>query len=103
MPATRAKAPVHTGWWQIDVDPLPSRGYGVQVGVFSNYQTITEEVNRLSPHYNFPMAIRPEVLNGQTVFKLVFGPFPTQAAARDFETKYERAEGKSAYVLDMGE
>ncbi len=102
-PATRARASDHNGWWHIKVKPLPAKGYGVQVGVFSSYDTINDEINRLSPHYNYPMAIRSGMLNGRQVFKLVFGPFPSMDVARQFESIYERGEDRQAYIVNMGE
>lgn len=102
-PSTRARASAHAGWWQVSVASLPSQGYGLQVGVYSNYETILTEIHRLEPHYDYPMAIRAELLNGQTVFKLVFGPFADRSAAKQFERKYERSEGRDALVVEMGE
>lgn len=102
-PSTRARASAHAGWWQVSVKSLPSQGYGLQVGVYSNYETILTEIHRLQPHYDYPMAIRAELLNGQTVFKLVFGPFADRSAAKQFERKYERGEGRDAVVVELGE
>lgn len=100
---TRARATQHTGWWLVDVKPLPNRGYGVQVGVFASYETVLQEINRLGGHYDYSMAIRSEFLNGQAVYKLVFGPFPNETQARQFERKYETSEGRDAVVILMGE
>lgn len=102
-PSTRARASAHAGWWQVSVASLPSKGYGLQVGVYSNYETILTEIHRLQPHYDYPMAIRAEPLNGQTVFKLVFGPFADRSTAKQFERKYERGEGRDAVVVELGE
>ena len=101
-PATRARSSQHSGWWAIDISPLPSQGYGVQVGVYARYETILEEIDRLKPHYDYPMAIRAELFEGQTVFKLIFGPFPNQNAARQFERKFERSEGDGAVLVELG-
>ncbi len=102
-PSPRARAAAHAGWWQVSVASLPSQGYGLQVGVYSNYETILTQILRPQPHYDYPMAIRAELLNGQTVFKLVFGPFADRSAAKQFERKYERGEGRDAVVVEMGE
>lgn len=102
-PSTRAKSALHSGWWKVSITPLPSLGYGVQVGVYARYETILEEINRLQPHYQYPMAIRAELLGGQTVFKLIFGPFPNSTLARQFEQQFERSEGTRAVLVELGD
>ena len=101
--ATRARTGTPGGWWKVEASPVATQGYGVQVGVFSQYEAILQEISRLSPIYRYPMAVRAEQLRGQTVFKLVFGPFPDEARAREFKQRYDRAERATALVIWLGE
>lgn len=101
--STRSRSQPHPGWWQVETKPLPSQGYGVQVGVYANYETILQELNRLTGAYNYPMAIRAETLRGKTVFKLVFGPFPDEERARQFKSRLDRGEGLRTVVILMSE
>ncbi len=101
--ASQARTGTPGGWWKVEASPVAGQGYGVQVGVFSQYEAILQEISRLSPTYRYSMAIRAEQLRGQTVFKLVFGPFPDEARAREFKQRYDRAERATALVIWLGE
>ena len=87
--------------FKISLIPQESKGFGVQTGVFANYENVMKEVAKLEDSYRQDVLVSIQKLNGQTLFKVMVGPFPTYGHARKFTTSFERDEKREAIILNL--
>ena len=61
----------------------PSTGWGVQVGAYTSFDGASNQGKQLQTYFKQPAFIKPQTLNGQTLYKLLIGQFtdPRQATA----------------------
>lgn len=90
------------GLFQFDVQPQTAKGFGVQVGVFAQYGNVLINTNKVRRALNQPTLVNINELNGQTVYKLIVGPFSTKAAAKKV-AKEATKKGIKNFVTDLGQ
>jgi len=61
----------------IGTPSVPPRKIVVQVGVYSSYENVVQQVKFLETKFNTPVNISSSTANGQTYYHLLAGPFQT--------------------------
>ncbi|WP_353482041.1 thioredoxin family protein [Haliscomenobacter sp.] len=79
-----------------------SRKMGVQVGVYSSYENVVQQVRYLEKKFNTPVNISSSNSNGQTYYHLIAGPFKTPALLENYLNALQR-EGIKGVVKDLGQ
>lgn len=64
--------------------PRANLGYGVQVGVYSDYNNAVQQVGRLEKKFEQPVNIFAGKTEGKTTYSIVVGLFKTQAQAAEY-------------------
>lgn len=93
----------HPGWYLVELEAMPERGYGVQVGVFTDYDTVLDEIAWLRQEFGYPTMVSHTELNGYIAFRVAFGPFPDRSKAVQFEQEFEQRSGRSAFTIGLGQ
>lgn len=65
-------------------------GYGVQVGAFSNHDSVKREAQKLENRFNTEVFIFPTQSRGKTIYKMVIGSFPSKTEAVYFMNKLKK-------------
>jgi thioredoxin-related protein len=89
---TVAEKPKSTGFglYEIAVRKQESEGYGVQVGVFSTYETVLAQASTLKRRYSKKTLVHIDEYNGSVVYKLVLGAFSSKRDAAYFRNDLRR-------------
>ncbi|MEM1124414.1 MAG: S8 family serine peptidase, partial [Bacteroidota bacterium] len=69
------------GLFKFTVERQPSEGYGVQIGVFKEYGNVLIAAEKLQTKFNSPTVVNINELAGETVYKVLIGPFATKSEA----------------------
>lgn len=87
-----AEKPSSTGFglYEIAVRKQESKGYGVQVGVFSTYETVLAQASVLTRKYSKKTLVHIDEYNGSVVYKLVLGAFSSKREAAYFRNDLRR-------------
>ncbi|WMX15174.1 MULTISPECIES: thioredoxin domain-containing protein [unclassified Aureispira] len=88
----QAEKPVSSGLglYEVAVRKQESRGYGVQVGVFSTYETVLAQASTFKRKYSKKTLIHIDEYNGSIVYKLVLGAFNSKRDAAYFRNDLRR-------------
>ncbi len=60
------------------------KGFGIQIGVFTDYQNALDEVKRLENKFNQPVNLFGDKQNGKQTYKVIIGLFSNKSAAQEF-------------------
>ena len=84
--------PMSTGFglYEVAVRKQESKGFGVQVGVFSTYETVLAQASLLKRKYTKKTLIHIDKHNGSVVYKLVLGTFKSKRDAAYFRNDLRR-------------
>jgi thioredoxin-related protein len=85
-----APQPTGSGLYEIAVSKQSSKGFGVQVGVFSTYEGVLEEASKFKRKYTKKTVIHIDEYNGSTVYKLLLGVFDSRREAAFFRNDLRR-------------
>ena len=88
------------GLFKFTVERQPSKGYGVQIGVFAEYGNVLIQAEQLQGEFDSPVVVNINELNGKTVYKVVVGPFSTKGEATKTWKKVI-ASGRDAFVTNL--
>lgn len=78
------------GLYEIAVRKQESQGYGVQVGVFSTYETVLSQASKFKRVYSKKTLIHIDEHNGSVVYKLLLGAFKAKREAAYFRNDLRR-------------
>lgn len=78
------------GLYEIAVRRQASEGYAVQVGVYSSYETVLEQASKMKGRYNKKTIVHIARLQGDVVYKLLLGQFPSKRDAAYFRNDLRR-------------
>ena len=87
-----APNPASTGFglYEIAVRKQESKGHGVQVGVFSSYETVLSQASVFKRRYSKKTLIHIDKYNGSVVYKLILGTFNSKREAAYFRNDLRR-------------
>jgi cell division protein FtsN len=60
------------------------KGYGIQIGVYTDYSNALVEVRRLEQKFNQPVNLYGGEQNGKQVYKVIVGLFSSKPEAQQF-------------------
>jgi len=78
------------GLYEIAVRKQESNGHGVQVGVFSSYETVLSQASVFKRRYSKKTLIHIDKYNGSVVYKLILGTFTSKREAASFRNDLRR-------------
>ncbi len=93
--------PIGKGLYKFSFEALPSEGYGLQVGVFENYDGLLEQANGLQKKFHRNILVHVDELKGKTVYKLILGPFNSHRAALTYGEVLQTKEGTGGVVVHL--
>jgi thioredoxin-related protein len=73
--------PTGKGLYRVRIEKQDSDGYGLQLGVYENYEAIFKEMEKLQANHHRNILVHISEMNGRTVYHLILGPFNSQRAA----------------------
>lgn len=76
------------------------KGFGVQVGVYSSYESLLTSVVQLQEQFFDNTLMSVEEMNGKTVYKVVLGPFPDRKTAEGYK-KALKAKKIQGFIIDL--
>jgi len=84
--------PTSTGFglYEVAVRKQESKGHGVQVGVFSSYETVLSQASTFKRRYTKKTLIHIDEHNGSVVYKLILGAFKSKREAASFRNDLRR-------------
>ncbi len=101
-PAEPYVAPISSGegLFEFNVRRVPSVGYSIQIGAFSQYGNVLTEVDKLKGMFDQSILIHIANLNGQTVYKILVGTFDSRDMAVNFQYQMRNA-GVEGIIKDL--
>lgn len=78
------------------------KGYGIQVGVFTDYSNAVQEVGRLERRFEQPVNIFTGNQDGRQMYKVVIGLFPLKSKAEDY-LNYLQRNDVLGFIRDLAE
>lgn len=90
------------GLFEFGVKRHPSKGFGVQIGVFAQYGNVLKEVERLSGIFDKPILVNINTLEGKTVYKIIVGAFDTRREAIAYRNIMRR-KNVDGVIKDLSE
>ena len=78
------------------------KGYGVQVGSFSDYDNVMKRVAELQGQWfkNILMSVE-QGSGGGKIYKIILGPFPDQATATSYKKHAKRKKKLDGFVVSL--
>lgn len=98
--APEAPSKTGLGLYEIAVRKQESTGYGVQVGVFSSYETVFAQASKFKRKYTKKTLIHIDEHNGSVVYKLLIGTFKSRRDAAYFRNDLRR-ENVDGLIKDL--
>lgn len=82
--APEVPQPSGMGLYEVEVRKQASQGFGVQVGVYSSYETVLAQASKFKSKYTKRTLIHIDQYNGSVVYKLLLGTFNSRREASYF-------------------
>lgn len=89
-----------SGLYHFMVDPLPSKGWGVQTGALREYGNVLKMVDQLQKMFGKRVIININELNGEPNYKTILGPFNTRNEAKAFQQQVTAA-GIDSFLTNL--
>jgi thiol-disulfide isomerase/thioredoxin len=102
-PMSGTPTPVGKGLYRFHFEMQPSEGYGVQVGVYENYDGLLKKADSLQRNFHRNLLINVGELKGKSVYKLILGPFNSRRAAATYAENLKSKEGLEGVVVFLTE
>ena len=87
--------------YKIELTRPEKKGFGVQVGSFSEYSNVMTRVAQLQGLWFKNILISIEKGPNGKVYKLILGPFPTQKAAGSYKKNMKKKKRIDGFVVDL--
>ncbi len=90
------------GLYKMQVLKLESKGFGVQVAGYSDYQSVVQQVAVLQKKWFKGATVFVDELNGKPYYKVILGPMPTREEASSYcDSIKKKYNAKGAFVVDL--
>jgi len=90
-PVVKDKVATGKGLFKFSVERQPSRGYGVQVGVYAQYGNVLIRAEYLEKKFQKPVVVNINEINGKTIYRVCLGTFATKNEATFFQKQMKNA------------
>ena len=90
------------GLYKVELSRPKKAGYGVQIGVFSDYENTMKKVAELQGKWfrNILMSVE-KGSDGKKQYKLILGPFDDQASANAYKRAAKKNKKINGFVVDL--
>ncbi|MFT5835111.1 MAG: rare lipoprotein A [Cognaticolwellia sp.] len=92
-----------TGIYKADIMDQPKKGYGVQVGVFSDMNTVIERVMALKTKGFNDVFFTIDTENGKTSYKIILGNYDSQAKASSYKKNLKAKFRINGFIVNFVE
>ena len=94
--------PSGDGLYRISLTRQPSTGYGVQIGVFGDYANVLKEMEKMeSEDFHKNILVNINSVGGKSVFRVILGPFDTEAQAKEYQENLKKNKAKEGVVVSL--
>jgi cell division septation protein DedD len=98
--------PVNSGGgssvFEVNVNQKPSSGWGVQIGVYSNYDSVLSLVAKLKQQFGQPVFVVVSNQNGRQLYKVVVGAYANINEASIMQSRLTQA-GYQGFVKNLAD
>jgi thioredoxin 1 len=102
-PQTGFIIPSGKGLYRFFYEKQESEGYGVQVGVFENYDSVLEKVESLQANFHRNIILHVDELENKIVYKVILGTFRTRRSALTYKELLLMKEGDNGVIVNLAE
>jgi len=88
------------GLYEVKVNKQASKGFGVQIAVFSSYKKVLDQADKFNRKYSKKTLIHIDTHNGSTVYKLLLGVFESRSDASFFRNDL-RKDNTDGLIKDL--
>lgn len=89
------------GLYRVSSEKIPAKGYGVQLGVYSDYKNVLKQVSILKK-YGYPVLVSIETdANKKDTYKLFAGDYPKLANASASKAALRKKGFAKCFVVDL--
>lgn len=89
------------GLFEFSATRHPSKGYGIQIGLFAEYSNVLTEVEKIQKLFpDRKVIVHIDELNGKTVYRVAIGTFSSYAVAKNYFPKV-KAEGFDGFIKNL--
>ncbi len=92
-----------SGLFEVSVNDSVKMGWGVQIGAYTNYDSVMVLVSQLERTYQQPVHVQSVPSGSRTVYRVVVGSYPTADEARGLQSKLQRAGYSGAFIKNLRE
>lgn len=78
------------------------KGWGVQIGVFSDYNNVLAQVDRMKKLFGVPVSIVPTTSGGRTVYRVIVGTYESPSGAQAMAQQM-KSSGVDGFVKDLSQ
>jgi len=90
------------GLYKMQATELEKKGFGVQIGGFSEYETVLAEMEKLEAQGHKAILVFVDELNGKNFYKIILGPYVNKEYADTECKKFEqKSKNKDAFVVNL--
>jgi rare lipoprotein A len=79
-----------SGWYKVSVKDVIPAGYGIQVGSFSQYTNLMNEIDTLQKMFSYSILVQNTKVNEQLYYRVILGPFDTKVQAQQVMTEIRK-------------
>lgn len=101
-PAPEPSTPPPTGFFKVEASDEKPKGWGVQIGAFSDYNNVLALSDRIKRLFGVTILVNPALSSGKTVYKVIAGAFASNQDAISLQEKMQRS-GINGFVRNLEE
>jgi len=98
--------PVNTGGksnvFEVNANQIPRTGWGIQVGVFSNYDNVLSMVAKLKQEFGQTVNVVVSTQNGRQIYKVVVGAYANINEATIMQSRLTQA-GYQGFIKNLAD
>ncbi|MBK8489980.1 MAG: S8 family serine peptidase [Saprospirales bacterium] len=93
-------SPPPSGFFKVEASEEKPKGWGVQIGAFSDYNNVLALSERIKRLFGVSILISPVASAGKTIYKVVAGSFPRSSEAISLQDKMHQS-GINGFVRNL--
>ncbi|MBK7409735.1 MAG: S8 family serine peptidase [Saprospirales bacterium] len=93
-------SPPPSGFFKVEASEEKPKGWGVQIGAFSDYNNVLALSERIKRLFGVYILISPVASEGKTIYKVVAGSFPRSSEAISLQDKMHQS-GINGFVRNL--
>jgi subtilisin family serine protease len=88
--------------FEVNANPMPRTGWGVQIGVYSSYDNVLSTVAKLKQQFAQPVYVAVSTQNGRQLYKVVVGAYTNVNEAGIMQSRLGQA-GYQGFVKNLAD